>query len=103
VEVIRIEGVAFKVEDAEEFAERARAYDTAHPPPPEGEYREGPAWWFAFSIEKCIEDEGDFEVPVTREKIAPVFAVLEEWVQSREAPDAARTLHRALASNTETR
>jgi hypothetical protein len=50
VEVIRIEGVWFKVEDAREFAERARIYAAAQPPPPFPETlgTKGPAGWFAF-------------------------------------------------------
>jgi hypothetical protein len=99
VEVIRIEGVWFKVEDARDFAQRARIYAAVHPPPPEVVYRDGP---FAFRIENCVKEEGAFDVIVFESEKVAVLAVLDEWVQSRGAPDAARTLHRALASNGET-
>ncbi len=99
MEVIRIEGVWFKVEDAREFAQRARIYAAVHPPPPEVVYRDGP---FAFRIENCIQEGGAFDVIVFESEKVAVLAVLDEWVQSRGAPDAARTLHSALTSNAET-
>ena len=98
MEVIRIEGVWFTVKDARDFAQRARIYAAVHPPPPVV-YRDGP---FAFRIENCIKEEGAFDVIVIESEKVAVLAVLDEWVQRRGAPDAARTLHRALASNTET-
>ena len=99
MKVIRIEGVWFKVEDAREFAQRARIYAAVHPPPPEVVYLDGP---FASRIENCIQEKGAFDVIVFESEKVAVLAVLDEWVQSRGAPDAARTLHRALASNAET-
>jgi hypothetical protein len=91
VEVIRIEGVWFKVEDAREFAERALIYDLINDPQPAGA-----AEGLAFTIQRCISD--DFDATLHEQEKVAVFAVLDEWLQSRDAPDAARTLYNALRS-----
>lgn len=95
MEVIRIEGVAFKVEAAREFAERLLIYDLINDPHPVGWVA---AEGVALTIQGSITDEGRFDVRLNERQKVAVFAVLDEWLQSRGAPDAAGTLHRALAS-----
>jgi hypothetical protein len=96
VEVIRIEGVAFKVGAAREFAERVLIYDLINDPQPVGYW--GALEGVAFTIQRCICDEGAFgDVTLNEQEKVAVLAVLDEWLQSRDAPDAAGTLYRALA------
>jgi hypothetical protein len=92
VEAIRIEGVWFRVEDAREFAKRAQIYGETEP------WEFGPAKAFALSIEICIKQQGAFDLRVSPEKKTAVVAILEEWLQNRDAPDATGTLYRALTS-----
>jgi hypothetical protein len=95
---IQIEGVWFKVEDAREFAKRLLTKGIGDFMPVVSKAY-GPKRDLAFSIELCISDEGAWEVMVFRDevRVAVALATLEAWIQDRDAPEAARTLYRALA------
>jgi hypothetical protein len=92
---IEIEGVSFKVEDAREFAKRLLPKGIVNFMPLVSKAY-GPKQELAFRIELCIRDEGAWEVPVYRDDVKVTLATLEAWVQDRDAPDAARTLYRAM-------
>ena len=94
---ILIEGVSFKVEDAREFAKRLLPKGIVNFMPLVSKAY-GPKQDLAFRIELCISDEGAREMMVFRDEVKVALATLEAWIQDRDAPDAARTLHRALAS-----
>jgi hypothetical protein len=72
---------------------RVLIYDLINDPQPGGAVQ-----GVAFQIKRCISDEGAFDVTLYEQEKPAVFAVLDEWLQSRDAPDAARTLYNALAS-----
>ena len=95
--VIRIDGVEFEREDAREFYERVVVYFEAGPPSP-GNPETQRAVALAGQIHACLRDKDCFDVTLWDETKVVASAVLAEWVQSHDAPDAARTLHRALAS-----
>lgn len=99
--VIRIEGVEVEREDAREFYERVRVYFAAGPPSP-GNPETQRAVALAGQIRACLREKDCFEVTLWDESKVVASAVLAEWVQSHDAPDAARTLYNALARNTET-
>jgi hypothetical protein len=61
----------------------------------------GAAYWLAFQIEKCISDEGSFDVTVDEQEKVAAFAVLDEWLQSREAPDGRGLSTASSGANTE--
>ena len=92
MDAIRIEGVEFELEDAREFYERALAYAAASPPMSPERQR---AVALAGQIRACLWEKGS-EVTLWEKPAAST--VLAEWVQSDDAPDAARTLYRILAS-----
>jgi hypothetical protein len=56
--VVRIEGVAFELDDAHELVERALIYGEANPKPLR------PAWEVATTIELSVRTEGSFDVTV---------------------------------------
>lgn len=95
MEVVRIEGVEFEFEDAREFKERALIYGLANQPmSPETSL----AFALGMLIEVCLRDNGGLDVRLEDEKVV-ASAVLNEWLQSGDAPEAARTLYLALASD----
>jgi hypothetical protein len=89
VATVRIEGVAFEPDDAAEFAERTRRYVGAMP------VALSPGIALAVQIEQRIA-EGGGDVTLTEEEKRAALAVVDEWRQSRAAPDAVRELHRLL-------
>jgi hypothetical protein len=97
VEVIRIDGVEFEREDAREFYKRVVIYFEAGPPSP-GNPETQRAVALAGQIYACLRDKDCIDVTLWDETKVVASAVLAEWVQSRDAPDAARTLHLFLAS-----
>jgi hypothetical protein len=94
VEVIRIEGVEFALEDAREFVERVLIYGQANQPMSPERSR---AFALAMQIEVCLRDQGSLDVRLDEKVVAS--AVLDEWLQSGDAPEAARPLYRALAAS----
>jgi hypothetical protein len=91
VAIVRIEGVGFELDDAREFAARARRQTT------------GPrshrmtAWiTLAAQIDQRVEDCGVDLLPLTDNEKQAAIAVLDEWRPSRDAPAAVAELRRRL-------
>jgi hypothetical protein len=85
-----IEGITFTLEEATELAERTRRYAGASATPLT------PGTTLAVQIEQRVTERGGTVDLNEQEKLA-AFAVVDEWLQSRDAPAAARALRLALA------
>jgi hypothetical protein len=55
-----------------------------------------PGTALAVKVEQRVDEDGG-DVKLTEEEMAAASAVLDEWLQSSAAPEAARTLYRLLA------
>jgi hypothetical protein len=91
VSAIRIAGVEFTLDDAEEFARRIRLYSTDET---FGGLTPGQA--LAAQIDQRVY-EGGGAVTMTDTEAQAAAAVLDEWRRNSGAPDAVTTLYYALA------
>jgi hypothetical protein len=108
VATVRIEGVAFSLDEAAELARRTRQHVGADP---EARFRDrltggvgtSPAFTsgtaLAVQVEQRVHEGGGDLLGLTAREREAASAVLDEWLQSREAPDAVRTLYRVLGSD----
>jgi hypothetical protein len=87
---VRVEGVEFALDDAREFARRATLYSG-------GATRTTPTPGSALVVLLNHRiDEGGGSVTLTDEEARAAVAVLDEWRQKRERPDAVDALHAVL-------
>jgi hypothetical protein len=91
VATVRVEGVAFELADAAEFAERARQQSA-------GASRPGLSSWttLAVQLEQRVADGGG-DVTLTDGEKRATSAVLGEWRQSKERPDGVDVLYLLLS------
>jgi hypothetical protein len=91
VATVRIEGIAFELDDAAELARRARRYSTGASLP-----GLTPGSALAVQVETRVATGGG-DVTLNDEEKLAAFAVVDEWRQSEAAPAAVRQLYLALA------